>query len=665
MCGIAAILGGQPQAMSLLGAMSETLQHRGPDDEGLVFLHPAGASLFGGPDTPEEVLASGLSFAPSSRFAGAPPEGAWAGLAHRRLAVIERSASGHQPMATPDLRYWITCDGELYNARELRAELAERGHRFFSQADTEVILAAYAEWGPECLHRFNGSWAFVLVDRQERRVFAARDRFGMKPLYTWRSPEGFLALASEIKAFTVLPGWTARLNGQRAYDFLAWGMRDHTEETLFAGVRQLRGGEAFEASWEALASDLPVYRWYVLQPRPFAGSFAEAVDAFRDLLQDALRLRLRADVPVGACLSGGLDSSSIVCVADDLTEGLGRQRIFSAVSDVPRYDEREYLDEVLHSRRLEAHLVTPSHDALFEDLAALAWHQDEPFNSTSVYAQWLVFKLAAEHGVRVMLDGQGADEQLAGYHGFFGARFAQLLRTLRWRSLFREIRESERLHGYGPMSALRKMATVLLPGPMQDLMHRLEGASAAAPDWLNLSVLGARALDPVEAHGPRPRTIQELSIAQLTATHLPMALHWEDRNAMAHGVAVRVPYLDHRLVEFALGLPDAYKLSEGVTKRVQREAMTGILPERVRLRMDKMGFVTPEEVWLRERAPERFRAAVSDAVAASHGILADSARAMVEETIAGRAIFTFAPWRLISFGRWLEAFDVQPPGRSA
>ncbi len=668
MCGIAALIRLRPGAnLAGIGPMTDLIRHRGPDDEGFaLFFDERPALPMGGADTPPSAFDSGLVYAPEGRFDASVATEALAALGHRRLSILDLSDAGHQPMASEDSRFWITYNGEIYNYRELRSELEGAGHRFATHTDTEVILAAYAEWGADCLHRFNGMWAFVLLDRQEGRVFAARDRFGVKPLYYWVSSEGFLALASEIKQFTVLPGWQARVNGQRAYDFLAWGMLDHTGETLFHGVRQLRGGEAFETRLETLGAEVPVYRWYTLEPRPFEGDMAAASRSFEELLRDAVSLRLRADVPVGSCLSGGLDSSSIVCLANDLLgDSAGLQKTFSACSDIKRFDEREYIDEVVLSRRIDSRTVTPALDGLFEALRPLTWHQDEPFGSTSIYAQWHVFKLAASNGVKVMLDGQGADEQLAGYHGFFGARFAQLFRTLRWRTLWKDIKASERLHGYGAMSALRMMATVLLPEALQAKIRRTGGTSTSVPDWLNLETLGALPLHPIAARGRMPRTIQEISHAQLTATNLPLLLHWEDRDSMAHSIESRVPFLDYRLVEFVLGLPDDFKLSEGVTKRVQREAMRGILPERIRMRMDKMGFVTPEETWVREQSPERFRQALAEAVMASRGILNEAALPLLERMITGQAPFSFVAWRLISFGQWMEAFDVRPMGKLA
>jgi asparagine synthase (glutamine-hydrolysing) len=421
MCGIAALY--EPGAPAWLAevtrAMTRAVRHRGPDGEGFAsFGADATATPWLSDETP-----------PGVAGAREAPSGAVLGFGHRRLSILDLSIAGHQPM--PDARdeCWLIFNGEIYNYVELRAELAGRGHAFASGTDTEVILAAWREWGAACLDRFNGMFAFVLFDRRTRRLFAARDRFGVKPLYLWRTPSGGLALASEIKQFTAHPQWRARLDGQRAYDFLNWGICDHTRHTLFAGVQQVRGGEYLLAPLDDVPRVEP-QRWYELKSAPFAGDFAAAGARFRELLDDSIRLRLRADVPVGSCLSGGLDSSSIVCT---MRAQLGErapalQNTFSAYSDVARFDERTYIEEVAAATGAERHAIVPSPDTLLTELDALTWHQDEPFGSTSIFAQWCVFRLARQNGVVVMLDGQGADEALGGYHGYFGPRLAGLLR---------------------------------------------------------------------------------------------------------------------------------------------------------------------------------------------------------------------------------------------
>jgi len=310
-------------------------------------------------------------------------------------------------------------------------------------------------------------WAFIIFDTKNGTLFASRDRFRVKPLYYWYSPKGFLAFASEIKEFTVLPGWKAKLNGPQAYDFLVSeaGLANHTSETLFRDVYQLRGGEAFEVQVSSLSTELPIYRWYDLKINKFDITLEEAKKEFLKLFQDTIRIRLRSDVPVGSCLSGGLDSSSIVCVVNDILkeEKLEEiQKTFSACSDVEKLDERKFIDEVVKSRNIEAKYIYPSPEKMLDCIDSLTWHHDEPFDCTSIYAQWLVFQLASENGIKVMLDGQGSDEQLCGYHRFFGCRYAQLFESLNLLRLGCEIGKVKTLHGDSITESITMMGFYLV-----------------------------------------------------------------------------------------------------------------------------------------------------------------------------------------------------------
>jgi asparagine synthase (glutamine-hydrolysing) len=670
MCGIAALLGTPPGGLPRAArAMGDAVRHRGPDDEGFVFFTPGAAPLaFGGPDTPADGYAAGLPYSPRAPLDDGAAPGSAAALVHRRLSIVDVSAAGHGPMSYCGGRVWMTYNGEVYNFVELRRELEAKGHTFLSHTDTEVILAAWREWGRGFLARLNGMFALALVDLERGTFVAARDRWGIKPLYYWVSPEGFVAFASEIKQFTGLPGWRARMNGQRAYDFLNWRVTDHTDETVFDGVHQLRGGQFFEAPLPAGAGPLaytpggriPLQQWYTLRPAPFTGTMEDAAAGFRELLTDSVRLRLRADVPVGSCLSGGLDSSSIVCTMDRLLRegGGGVQKTFSACSEDPRFDERAWIDEVVRHTAVEPHYVYPSMDALFDEVDALAWHQDEPYSTTSIYAQWRVFRLARENGVVVMLDGQGADEQLAGYHTFFAPRWAGLLAGMRLPTLWSEVRAAKRLHGYSELAAARQILNMLLPEPARRVGRRFAARTQTAPAWLDLQALGADPGDPFAERGSQTASVEALSVAQLTSTNLQMLLHWEDRDSMAHSVESRIPFLDYRLVEFVLGLPTELKISDGITKRVMREGMRGVLPERIRGRMDKMGFLTAEEAWVRRHAPDRFRAAVRDAVEVSDGVLRPAAMEKLDRIIAGTEPWEPFAWRAISFAAWMRRFQV-------
>jgi asparagine synthase (glutamine-hydrolysing) len=299
-------------------------------------------------------------------------------------------------------------------------------------------------------------------------------------------------------------------------------------------------------------------------------------------------------------------------------------------------------------------------ESLFKLLPSISWHQDEPFGSTSIYAQWHVFALAREHGIKVMLDGQGADEMLAGYHGFFGPRLASLLRRGRWAALWHEMRMLRKHHGYSPFFGVSRMADALMPAGIRQLLRKASGKPSGGNNtWLDLNRLGSAGIDPFEISGARQPSVNALSLSQMVSTNLPMLLHSEDRNSMAHGVEARVPFLDHRLVEFSLGLAEDEKIREGITKRVLRNAMVGVLPEPVRTRMDKLGFVTPEEVWVREIAPALFRKKLGDAVEISNGIVNPTVITHFDEMLARKRPFSHQWWRVISFGSWLDKFSVE------
>ncbi len=637
MCALCGFVSPVPVAASSILSMTNLARHRGPDDEGYLLLGARGSSpeLLGGVDTPAEAYRSGTPFAPSGAFTGGDRPVTLA-FGHRRLSILDLSVMGHQPMCTADRRYWLVYNGEIYNYTELAAELTALGYRFLSHSDSEVILAAYATWGEESLPRLNGMFAFAIYDASAATVFLARDRFGIKPMYYWVAPSGTFHFASEIKQFTAAPGWSARMNVGRAREFLATGLTDCSDETMFAGVYHLPPGHSATLSVPDVGADasgrIRTARWYELIPSPFSGSFADAAGEYRRLLTDSVRLMLRADVPIGSCLSGGIDSSSIVCLINrELREhgAEGLQKTFTARADEAAFDEWPWVEEVVKATGVDARSIVPSIELLQGEAAKLAWHQDEPIASTSFFAEWSVYDLVAKAGLKVMLDGQGADEALAGYHAFFAPYLASLVREGRWRDAWREVSAFKQRHGYGEAAAARGIVRVLM----------LSG-------------------------DPQFASVSALSHAQLTYSNLQMMLRCADRSSMAHSVESRVPFLDHRLVEFALGLPDAFKIGGGVTKRVLRTAMSGVLPDRIRDRVDKIGFETPESLWLTGGRRHWFRSQLAQAVETSDRLVPASILIRLDAMAAGTRAFDRGPWRAISLGQWMRAFAVAAPTRA-
>jgi asparagine synthase (glutamine-hydrolysing) len=588
-------------------------------------------------------------------------------LGHRRLAIIDVSDAGLQPMADAVGRH-LVFNGEIYNYLELREELRAKGHAFKTETDSEVLLAAYAEWGETCLDRLLGMFAFLIFDEREQTLFAARDRFGIKPLYVVASPHG-VAFASEIKQLLGLPGLSGRMNLARVRDFLASGVSDHTEETLFEGVRQLQPGccAVIDASRPWTGAFAP-RRWYAIPPHgTLRLTEEEAAEEFRTLLTDSVRLHLRSDVPVGSCLSGGLDSSSIVCLMARMlaAEGTGaRVNTVSACYAEKAVDERPFMEAVVAYAGAVPHTVFPRPEDVFAKASDLTWHQDEPFGSTSIFAQWCVFAEARRAGIKVMLDGQGADEQLAGYHWTYAWHLVTLIRQGRLMALARTVAERSDAHGAPVADQLKRLAAAVLPtGMAQALKARRTGAGRG---WLSSEAfrdLGPppRALDLASAVNGLPEVvdISTLCVVLTFSANLQMLLHWEDRNSMAHSIEARVPFLDHRLVEFALGLGNDHKLVGVDTKRVLRRAMRDVLPPAVLGRRDKLGFATPEETWFRGPLRPLILDGIEATLARFPGLLdARATRALAGDMLGGRRPVDFTLWRIVNMGLWGERFGI-------
>ena len=666
MCGIFGTIGTGITAGEALRA-SALIRHRGPDDEGFLFASRDGVVHRGGPDTPADVLTGEGASAPQGVLT--PDErldDPFLMLGHRRLSIIDLSPAGHQPMLYGD-RYWMVFNGEVYNYRELRVELEALGDGFSSDSDSEVILAAYARWGATCLSRFNGMWAIAIYDRQDQTLFLARDRFGIKPLYFWQTAER-LHFASEIKAFSAGSDWHPRARMDRVMEFLVWNVTDQDSGTFFADVTQLPAGHYCLLELSALVQGdglprikgLTAVSWYEPRPGPALTGNA-ALQAVRTVLEDSVRLRLRADVVVGSCLSGGLDSSAIVCLMSrqlhERDESAAVKTITARSLDA-EFDEGHYARAVIEETRAIPTEVTPRPDGLFEDLDRLVWHQDEPFVSTSIYAQWTVFRAAAEQGLTVMLDGQGADEVFGGYRGFFGAALAGHVRRGAFGAWLTDVKALKQVAGFSPVRSVGYTLAYLFPGAA-GMIGRVDNRSFSDKSWIAENRQSAFGSDPSKRHGARAASVTAMSLAQIRATNLPMLLHWEDRNSMAHSIEARVPFLDYRVVEAGLGLPDGEKVSRGVSKSIVRRAMEGIVPSLVLDRRDKMGFVTAEPLWVKRDMAARFRAEIADAIERLPSILSPRLLQQFDEVVAGSRPFDFRYWRAIVLARWARVFAVE------
>jgi asparagine synthase (glutamine-hydrolysing) len=589
-------------------------------------------------------------------------------LGHRRLSIIDLDERASQPMVCSTGRYWLTFNGEIYNFVEIRSELITKGWRFRTSSDSEVLLEAYAAWGESVLDKIYGMFAFAVFDTREQRLFVARDRFGIKPVYYFVSSAG-VAFASEIKQLLPLPGFSRRMNLARAYDYLRAGYTDHSDGTMFADARQLRAGQCVTldlARWRPSAGSLSVRRYYDIprQPGPSIGE-SEAAEQFGELLENSVKLHLRSDVRVGSCLSGGLDSSSIVVLMDKLLGSELQEPIHtvSACFAEQEVNEKPFMDAVVAATRCAPHFVYPTPDELFSLAERITWHQDEPFGSTSIYAQWCVFREARRQNVKVMLDGQGADEQLAGYHHSFGYHVRALMRRRDLFGLARLILERKRFHGL-------RISDQLLSLPNRprrpDWLRRKKSAEPepgtswlCGPIWADCELQS----DPFDAALARDsvgkiKTIGELCVAYVLGTSLPMLLRYEDRNSMAHSIEARVPFLDHRLVEFAIDLWDRYKIVGGDTKRILRRAIAKRLPDPVLYRRDKLAFSTPEQRWIRGPLRPAIEAGIRQTLSLYPDMFDKSQmQAFAQSTLSGHGDDSVL-WRTVNFGIWGSVFGV-------
>ena len=665
MCGISGIISGNNIDISTFYKMNQTIRHRGPDDEGFVFFDTSlNPTIIGSDDTAKEAWESNYHYAPNVQVDQIKGEFAFA-LGHRRLSILDLSPAGHMPMCDDKKELWITYNGEVYNYIEIRNELETLGHSFHTTTDTEVILEAYREWGIKCLDRFMGMFAIAIFDTKNKTLFLARDRFGIKPLYYWISNSGDLYFASEIKQFTVAKDWQPTLNHQRAFDYLYGSNTDHTNETMIQEVYQLTGGHAAVINLDQISFKegqiIETFKWYQPLVKKFEGTFEEAKEIFKDKFFESVQMHLRADVKVGCTLSGGVDSSSITCVVNELLDREGKvaiQNTFSAIDGDSKYSEKKWIDEVLQQIKVNPHYITPDPEEVLSNIDKIIYQMDEPIGSMSPYLAYLVDRSAKENSVTVLLNGQGADEYLGGYGAFRKLSQQKALNSIDISAIKREFGVSTpRALKMALRSSLRLVYSFLFP----KRYGRSFGNPLDSKKWffcIDFDVLHAETSTIIKSVTPKTRTYKEISNHQLTKNPLPMFLRWEDRNSMIHSIEARVPFLDHRLVEFSHSLPIEYLDIQGQTKRVLLEAMKEVIPDKIYNRKDKMGYIAPEERWVKSEYTQAFRDLLKESITYSQGIIKPETMEYFEDMVSGKEKFNFSYWRLIMFGHWMKVFKV-------
>jgi len=578
MCGIVGAFLKEETKNFPIKEMADAIRHRGPDDEGYALLNPQDGCIEHrrGKDTHASLELASIeqSWNDGTRLV----------LGHRRLSILDLSAAGHQPMVDSTGEITISYNGEIFNYLELRRELESAGVQFRSGTDTEVIIEAYKMWGEECQHKFNGMWGFALWDNRKKILFCSRDRYGIKPFYYAQSGKDFF-FASEIKPLLLLPKVPKKCSEEAVFDFLVLSLPTREPQTFFEGINSLEPGHSLVVNMEG---NVHVQRWYNFPSSLDKNSYDKAtIEEFRERLQDSIRLRLLSDVPVGSCLSGGLDSSSIVSMAVEGNKS--RFKTFTACYEDERFDERKFMQQVVDRTGVETNYIFPQADGFWKEWPELISAQEEPFGSTSLFAHWCVMREAASQNVHVLLNGQGGDELLGGYPRYFSNRAIGELRK-------------------GNLAALpslfqdRRILAYFLFRLSPSFLHKsMTGFVGKSMPYLKPNFLKKHLDRHTEYLGERissQGSLTESLRSDFLKFILPSLLRYEDKNSMHYSVEVRLPFMDYRLVEWVFGLEESAKVEKGINKRILRDSMKGILPEAVRMRTDKMGWATPEQQWM-------------------------------------------------------------------
>lgn len=578
-------------------------------------------------------------------------EDGWVSLGNLRLSILDLSSAGHQPMEVNKSSLVITHNGEIYNYIELRNELKRRGHNFKTNTDTEVILRAYQEWGEDCVKKFNGMWAFVIWDKKNKKLFASRDRFGIKPLFYYQENR-ILVFASEAKAILEFLGKKREINHRFLYNFIDRRVPYGNDETVFKNIKILLPAHNLIINFKKNKPKIEIKKYWQVLPDEFKKKYdySNPIETFKELLIDSVKLRLRSDVPVGVCLSGGIDSSIITCIISKIL----KQKIetFSSIYHQPEYSEKEFIDEVNKECKTKPNLIYPDASKFFENLRLLIRHHDKPVRMPGAFSQWYVFECAARKVV-VTLDGQGADELLAGYRYYYSHYLADLIKGLSFRKYICTVKELNKQLG----EDYRKDVVKILIPLLAKIKHLFKEKKRWQDQILDDDFIKKYGSSKIKQE---PKIFSSYVNQELYRTfvsaNLPMLLDNEDRISMAFSLESRVPFLDYRLVEFCFGLDYREKMNGYTTKHILREAFKDILPKKVYNRKDKKGFPTPLEPWFRKELKDDLRKLFSSKEFGSHSILdAKKVQKVFSEHLRGEDRSRIL-WRALVIHFWLKEY---------
>jgi len=617
MCGIVGFISEEIFDNDRLDSMVNTLNHRGPNDKGFKqFKLSNNKNIF---------------------------------LGHTRLSILDTSHQAHQPMI--DEKFILIFNGEIYNFIELRRELKALGYKFISTGDTEVVLKAFMEWGINAFKKFNGMWAIAIFDKLQNKLYLSRDRMGKKPLFYYQD-KNKLIFASEIKAILKYPNLNIKPNFKKIYRYISTNYRyiDIDTETFFQDIKQVAKSTVIEINIDLVHLSETKY-WELNKFDTYKQSEKDTIDEFRNLLVDSVKLRLRSDVPVGVFLSGGMDSTSIVSIASKVL----KQPImtFSGITGEKKgiYDESEYIDEVVQDSEVKHQYIKPDPTNIFHTVNEMLDFHDEPICTVTWYSLYLIVKNMKNAGVPVVLNGHGGDELLAGYWAHYQYNFVDLKDT---NILQKEIDLWHQNHkrSLSEIEISSSRIQKIVSNKIREIDTFPNYSAVFKSTFKNEYNLNIEILTPKMNSLLSQKMYQELFFETV-----PVSLRAEDRNTMAHSIESRSPFLDHRLIEFSYALNNRYKIQNGLGKWILREAMKGILPEKVRTRKDKAGFIAPADEWFRTINKDQIFDMIKSKEFSDIGIfnVAEVLR-IYQEHLDGNKNHQMFLWQLINLYLWFKKF---------
>lgn len=643
MCGINGIITAKADLKNKIIKANKILHHRGPDDEGFTFINISTDKYlrYSGEDSVKEIK----ELYPLLLHHSSADEEVV--LAHRRLSIIDLSINGHCPMTVNNGRLWITYNGEIYNYIELKQELKSLGHTFTGNSDTEVILHSYLEWGKDCLNKFNGMWAFAIWDTKYKRLFAARDRFGVKPFY-YSVNKDYFAFSSEIKPLVLYNNNPPEIRISKIPFYLIYGNRLNTNETYINDIYSLPASSYMIYE----NKNLTLNQYYDIPRLPDDKSEEELKSEIVKLLEDSIKLRFRSDVPVGTCLSGGFDSSSIVSLSAKVYNK--NIETFSAVWNEKSCDESEYIDIVNNTYNCNPNKVIPGETEFSDVFEKLCYFMEIPTEGPGLYPQWFVMNKAKEK-VKVLLDGQGGDEVFGGYFQM-GAYLRGIIKD---RKIFKLAVESPNFLQFLNKTGIHSFSSWLFP---KQYGYLTRSKLSEKFDIINKDLLNSLSAKEIYFDSDPPKKfgnyLSDLSYHFIRNITIPALLHYEDRSSMAHSIESRVPFLDYRLVELGVNLSSNNLSHRGVSRPLYRKALKKYLPQEIVNRKDKLGFPVPFEKWTKSSLKNYIYDNLNNNRFGLYNYISQTKLTQnLNDHFGGLKNYSWEIWRLLSLNQFLKLFS--------